>query len=161
MQSQKGIWVALVAVAIIAVAALGIVLTSNSSSPSFGGVTNYDEVDATAIKVGGTNGTRIGLFAVGQCSLIAPSFTFAASTSVAVDCAVNGVQTGDIVDANFATSSAVGAGWLVTGASASSTSGFITLRVVNNTGASAVIPASIASTTDYTVLRPRSTVPGL
>lgn len=163
MTSQKGIWVALIAVAIIAVASLGIVLTSGSapSSPSFGGVTNYDEVDATAIKIGGSNGSRIGLIAFGGCNMIASSFSFAASSSVAVDCAVPGVVTGDSVEAWFATSSSNGAGWLVTQSSASTTAGFITLRIVNNTGASAVIPASIASSTKYLVLHPRSTVPGL
>lgn len=161
MQSQKGLWVALIAVAIIAVASLCIVLTKGSSAPSFGGVTNYDEVDTTALKVGGTNGSRVGLLSTGFCSLIAPSFTFAASSSVAVDCAVSGVVTGDIVEAWFATSSSNGAGWLVTQSSASTTAGFITLRIVNNTGTSAVIPASLASSTPFIVLNVRSTIPGL
>lgn len=162
MQSQKGIWVALIAVAIIAIASLFLVVTGKSGSPvSFGGVTNYDEVDASALKIGGTNGTRLGLIAAGNCSLISSNFTFAASSSVAVDCAVTGVVSGDYVFAGFATSSANGAGWLVTQESASSTAGFITLRIVNNTGASAIIPASIASSTPYVVLHPRTSIPGL
>lgn len=160
MQSQKGIWVALIAVAIIAVAGVFLPLQAAVQN-AFGGVTNYDEVDATALKIGGTNGSRIGLIAFGGCNLIASSFTVAASSSVPVDCAVSGVVTGDSVNAWFATSSSNGAGWLVTQSSASTTAGFITLRIVNNTGASAVIPASLASTTKYFVLHPRSTVPGL
>lgn len=90
----------------------------------------------------------------GTCSLIGPSFVaLAASSSLPFDCAVTGVQSGDVVMAQFATSSSAGAGWLVTQASASSTNGFITLRIVNNTGTTATIPASIASSTSFFITR--------
>lgn len=163
MQSQKGIWVALIAVAIIAVAALGIVLTtgSSSSSPSFGGVTNYDEVDATAIKIGGASGSRVGPVIAKTCSLISANFTIAASTTVAMDCVVTGVVSGDLVFADLATSTIQGNGWLIAQSSASSTAGFVTVQITNNTGTSKTLPASVASTTQVLVLHPRSTVPGL
>lgn len=158
MKSNKGIWVALIAVAIIAIVGL----VNPAQGIKFQGVTNYDEVDATAIKIGGSSGSRLGPIISSTCSLIANSFTVAASTTVAMDCAVTGVVAGDIVFAQFASSSPiVGNGWAVDQVSASSTSGFITLLVTNNVGASAVMPASIASTTRYLVLHPRSTVPGL
>lgn len=163
MNSIQKLWVALIAVAIVAV--LGLFTPAGSAVQnavnSFGGVTNYDEVDATAMKIGGANGSRLGPIIAGSCSLIAPSFTVAASTTVSMDCAVTGVVTGDTVFADFATSTVTGNGWAVDGSSASTTSGFVTLRVTNWTGTSSVIPASIASTTDYLVLHPVTSVPGL
>jgi len=90
----------------------------------------------------------------GTCSLIAPSYTVAASTTVAMDCAATGALATDVnIIAQFATSTATGAGWLITGVSASSTADFLTLRVANNTGASAVIPASLASSTPWFIIR--------
>lgn len=151
----------------LAVIAIVIALTSvfhpkpSVVTHSFGGVTNYDEVDATAIKIGGSSGTRVGPIIVSTGSLIAPSFTVAASTTVSMDIAVTGVVSGDTVFASFATSTTAGNGWIVSGASASSTSGFVTLRVTNFTGASNIIPASLASSTPYQVWHPRSTIPGL
>jgi len=88
----------------------------------------------------------------GTCNMIASSFTFAASSSQPFDCNIPGVKSGDIVWLGFATSSPNGAGWLVSQASASTTNGYVTGRLVNNTGASAVIPASIASSTKYLVI---------
>lgn len=135
-----------------------------AASNNVGGVTNYDEVDSTAIKVG-TNGSRVGPVIASTCSLIMPNYTsLVASSTIPADCAVTGVVTGDIVIANFATSTvsgALGAGWQITGASASSTSGFITFSIINNTGAARTIPASTASGTPFIVLHPLSAVPGL
>lgn len=136
---------------------------------SFGGVTNYDEVDVDALRVGSGCGAgssscvapRLDLVAVGTCSLIAPSFTVAASTTVSMDCAVSGVTSGDFVFAQFATSTTLGNGWAINGASASTTAGYATFRVTNWTGASGIIPASLASSTQYQAYSTRSTVPGL
>ncbi len=157
---------ALIAVAIIAVATLGIALSKGSApaayTPSVGGVTNYDELDATALKIGGSSGSRVGPIIASTCTLIAPSFTVAASTTVPMDCAITGIVTGDLVFAQFGTSTSItGNGWAVDQVSASSTSGYATIWVTNNTGASGLIPAAVASSTEYLVLHPRSTVPGL
>lgn len=97
----------------------------------------------------GANPTNFKKILGGTCSLIANSFTVGASTTVPMDCAITGVLSTDKVFAQFATSSVVGNGWEVQASSASSTAGFITLRVSNFSGASNVIPASIASTTQY------------
>jgi hypothetical protein len=157
--SNTKLWVALIAVAIIAV---GGYMFPKAVGGLFGGANNYDELDATAIKIGGTNGSRVGPIITGTGILIAPSFvSLAASTSLAADIAVTGVVTGDIVFTQFATSSPNGAGWEIMQSSASTTAGFITIRFVNNTGTTATIPASIASTTQYMVLHPRTSVPGL
>lgn len=126
--------------------------------PAAGGITigtNYKygiSVGNTATL--GTVPTNFSKILVNTCSLISNSFTVAATTSTAMDCAVTGVVSTDIVFAEFASSSvatAFGPGWSVSGAAASSTAGFITLTVYNGTGVSGVIPASMASTTRYQV----------
>lgn len=101
----------------------------------------------------GGNPTNLGKLLFGTCSLIAPSFTVAATSTMPMDCAITGVTPTDGAFAQFATSTATTyGGWSVRGASASSTAGYITVSVVNGTGASAVIPASIASSTKYIIL---------
>jgi hypothetical protein len=129
---------------------------------AFGGITNYDTVSASGLAIGvGCNsfgaacgGTTITQVIKGTGILVMPNYSsLAASTTLAADIAVTGVVSGDTVFAQFATSTANGAGWEVVGVSASSTSGFITLRIINNTGTTATIPASIASTTQYLILR--------
>lgn len=96
--------------------------------------------------------TNLAHLITNNCSLIAPSFTVTASTTVAMDCAVTGAVSTDLVFAQFATSTAGNAGWLITGASASSTAGYITMSVINDTGANGIIPAAIASSTKYMVV---------
>lgn len=119
-----------------------------------GNCTDYDAVNVSEgyyvddVLVMNGSGILAGP-STGTCSLIAPSFTVAASTTVSMDCAITGVVSGDIVFAQFATSTTAGNGWAIDGASASTTSGFATLRVTNWTGASSVIPASLASSTKY------------
>lgn len=100
----------------------------------------------------GASGTAVPKIIEGTCSLIASSFTVAATSTVPMDCVVTGAVSGDVVFAQFATSTSPGNGWAIDQVSASSTSGFITARVTNNTGASAIIPASIASSTEFLVL---------
>ncbi len=154
------------AVAVIAliIAIIGLFYPQISQTVQrLGGVTNYDEVDATAIKIGGTSGSRIGPIISSTCSLIATSYSVAATTTVAMDCAVTGVVSGDIVFAQFATTTPAAGGnsWVVAQASASSTSGFITLNVANWTGKTTMMPASVASSTQYLVIHPVTSVPGL
>lgn len=168
MKSQTALWVGLVAVAILALVAIAIPKTitvqtaQDNSQPSFGGVTNYDEVDTTALRVGGANSARLGFINAVKGSLVASNFSVAASTTVSMDVAVPGMVSGDIVLAQFATSTVPGNGWEITGASASTTAGFATLRVSNWTGASNIVPASIASSSvQIADLRLRSSIPGL
>ena len=140
--------------------AIGFLRTLGSSTPygavnpstQQGEVYNNAIIDAGGVQIG-ANGSLINNGLIGTCPLIASSFTVAASSSVAMDCAVAGVVKGDFVLAMFATSSSNGAGWIISQASASTTAGYLTFRIVNNTGASAVIPASVASTTQFVDLR--------
>lgn len=161
MSNDKRLWVAVVAVAIIAV---GAYFYPQQAAGLLGAVgtrfPNGLAVGTTSPAQGklliGTNGTNIGNVNFQTCSLILASYTLAASSTVTADCAVTGAQTGDVVFAQFATTTpgaGTGAGWLITGASASTTAGFDTLSVINNTGTSAVIPASVASTTKVLNIR--------
>lgn len=159
-KSNTGLWVGILIAIVIATGSLSLIL--HSSTANFGGVTNYDEVDATAIKIGGTNGTRVGPIISKTCSLAANTFTIAATSTALFDCAVTGVVSGDNVFVQSATTTgAFGAGWLVAGAIASSTSGFVSVSIYNGTGASAVVPAGIASSTRVLVFHTRSSIPGL
>lgn len=164
------------AVAIIAlvVAILGCYLpVSSAVSSHFGGVTNYDEVDASAMRIGSgcNNGvgssctaSRIDAFNTSTCNLVGSAYTIAATSSALFDCAATGVVSGDRVDVGFATSTVATnlVGWLVTGAIASTTqNGWITIRVSNLTGASAVLPAELASSTSWTIISKATSAPGL
>lgn len=134
------------------------------SGQKLGGATNYDELDATAIKIGGSSGSRVGPVISNTCELIGTHVTQAGSSTLPYDCAVTGVVSGDYVLAQLATSTAFKTlnGWEIVGAKASTTSGFITVLLSNLTGGSADPSAtSVASSTQYLVLHPRSTVPGL
>ena len=101
----------------------------------------------------GTNGTLMNRLNYGQCYVQAYATTIAASTTAQVDCqgtaatfglntandtTLTGVTLGDNVVATFATSTSVVAGAYgsitIVGASASTTSGYISLRVENLTG---------------------------
>lgn len=151
-----------IAIAVVALLAIGgyffpVVVGSHL----FGGVTNYDEIDVTAIKVGGTNGSRVGPIIVGTAAIIGAS-TVTATTSAAFDIAITGIVPGDIVQAQLATSTtSTFAGWHIQTTVASSTAGFATLTLTNLTGANANPSVTgIASSTSYQVFHPVSTVPG-
>lgn len=131
-------------------------ISADTTSPTTG------QVRGTTLTVTGTatlgdNGSAIADLIHGTCSLVAYSggFTVAATSTVAFDCAVTGALTTDTqVFAKLATSSvATSGGWTVEASSASSTPGYLRIHVRNNTGASAVMPASVASSTSYLIVR--------
>lgn len=160
MSKDLGLQVAIVAVAIIALGAYFFPQQAASLGAAGTRYPNGLAVGTTSPAQGkmliGTNGTNIGNVNFQTCSLILTSYTITASSTVTADCAVTGAQTGDVVFAQFATTtpgSGTGAGWLITGASASTTAGFDTLSIVNNTGANLLIPASVASTTKVLNIR--------
>lgn len=157
-------------VAILALLLAGLGLVGGQSGLSLGGVTNYDEVDATAIKIG-TSGNRVGQVLSSTCSLIGADVSQGATTTKAYDCAITGIVSGDTTLAQFASSTpftngtlgSIGSlGWVITSSKASTTAGFMTVLVANLTGQSAILSATnIASTTSYLSTHPVSTVPGL
>lgn len=133
---------------------------------NFGGVTNYDEVDATALKIGGSSGSRVGPIIAGTCALTGMDASASATTTSNYDCAVTGVVSGDTVFAQLATTTSSVPNSIVSfaalSAKASTTAGFITVRVANFSG-TAVVPSTlqIGSSTNYLVLHPVTSVPGL
>lgn len=160
MTSLKNVWIAMIVVAIIAV--IGVFTpTGKSVIQSFGGVTNYDELDAKAIKIGGSNGSRIGPIISGTCSLVSDSSIAATSTGTGT-CAVTGAVAGDIVMVSLSTTTTkIAAQWQVIGTVATTDS--VTVRLLNLTGTAAVPSATngFGSSTQYYLIHPVSSVPGL
>lgn len=159
MTSEKKFWVALVAVAIIAIGGW----LYPTASTLLGGVSNYDEVDATAIKVGGTNGTRVGPIISTTCNLIQSSAgSHAATTTKEYFCAITGVSASDYVSAVLpqgAYAASYG-GFGIAGAYATTT-GFVGVQVINLTGtATSSFPLATTSVQVY-VAHPVTSVPGL
>lgn len=103
----------------------------------------------------GDNGTPIAELIVGTCNLTGMDASHTATTSKAYDCAVTGVVAGDVVFVGQATTTpTTNYGWRTLGANASSTSGYITVHVMNLTGGDAVPSAtSVGSSTPYLILR--------
>lgn len=134
-------------------------------APKTAGVTNYDEVDATAIKIGGTNGSRIDLLIGTTCNLSNADASVAATSTGYVYCTgVTGLTAGDPVQVllSTTTANATFGGWSVFSAKASTTAGAIDIRLYNGTGAAAVPSATaVGSTTNIWAVSTRSTVPGL
>ncbi len=123
-------------------------------------------VNASTTRVSiGTNGTSMNQVIHGSCTLIGggasptpPSGIDAsqtASTTAPYDCAVTGVVSGDIVLAQFSTSTPMYvSGWVIEGAKASTTAGYITVLVANLTGIARVPSASgVGSSTAYIIIR--------
>lgn len=163
MNSSKALWVALIAVAIIAVGGYFFPQVAAGAFGNIDGPTTYGEIGTNALKIGAScgsgfrwatcAGTQINGLNMGQCYIQAYATTIAASSTAKVDCQatqavggittaldsiLNGVSTNDNVQATLATSTEVnvaGQGLVVVAASASTTPGFISLLIANNSGA--------------------------
>lgn len=150
-------WSGVVALVILAI----VLLFPSAKNMKLGGVTNYDEVDATAIKIGGTNGSRVGPIISGTCSIVSNSSIAATSTGTGT-CAATGTVAGDTVFVSLATTTTkMAAQWAIVGATATTDS--ITVRYLNLTGTAAVPSATngLGSTSPYTVIHSVTSVPGL
>lgn len=159
MKNNK-IVMTLIVIGIIAISAF-VGYKIGVGSRGFGGVTNYDEVDATAIKIGGSNGSRIGPIISGTCSLVSDTSIAATSTGTGT-CAVTGAVAGDIVFVSLATTTTkIAAQWAIVGTVATTDS--VTVRLLNQTGTAAVPSATngLGSSTQYYLVHPVTSVPGL
>lgn len=104
----------------------------------------------------GTNGTSLSQLLKGNCALIGMDASQAATTTEPYDCAVANVKSGDVVLAQLELSASLGTqpGWVITGAKASTTPGYITVLVENITGAAAVPSVTgVGSSTAFVALR--------
>jgi hypothetical protein len=102
----------------------------------------------------GTSGTAFGPAFTGTCTLIA-NYSIAATSTGNVDCSVTGVVSGDKVFVSLPASTTIASQYAVKGVSASTTSGFITVSLLNLTGTAAV-PATtngFGSSTQYWIVR--------
>lgn len=142
---------ALIAVAVIAIGGYAYPVMQQVA-PTAGGVTTGTAFPhGISVGLPTTTPTNFSKFKGGTCNLIMSSFTLAASTSIAADCAIPGLVSGDKIFGWFSTTTETNgsAGWLVAQQSPSTTPGFATFRILNLNGVSAVIPKSIASSTNY------------
>ena len=128
-----------------------------------GGYNSAKSVKTTGDLTVGSSGTTVSQIITGSCALTGMNVSQTATTTSPYDCAVTGVVAGDFVVAQLATTTAVAnlthqaanAGWVVMGAEASSTNGYITVSIGNFTG-TARAPASspgLGSTTNYIIFR--------
>lgn len=141
------------------------------ASCNSGNCTDFDAVNTSAgyyvddvsvitgtggLKIGGSDATTINQLNAGTCYIRPYAATITASSTAKVDCqgtaawnasgvsALTGVTAGDWVQAKLATSTAgtTSNGLVITGASASTTPGFIELYISNLTGGTFTWPTS-------------------
>lgn len=133
---------------ISAIVALLLIIGVNAVRPQqssvIGGLSERD-VQAVSLKVGST-GTKINQTNYGTCKLLPDAATIAASTTARVTCqsgtattgltALTGVKSGDVIVMTLSSTTAGSTfeGLVLTGATASTTNGYIETRISNQTG---------------------------
>lgn len=161
MKSNLTLWVALIAVAIIAVGGyffpqiqtvLGSVGTRFPNGLAVGTTASVTQNKMTI----GNTGTAIGNYQFGSCTLIGTDVSQAASTTVPYDCAVTGATSASIVFGLISTSTSRATGgvqsWIISGAKASTTAGYVTFMLTNNGSAVAPSVTSVGSSTSYILI---------
>lgn len=140
-------------------------LVDNNQSGTLGGSTSDDwnvggNLAVTGTSAFGSSGTAVAKINTGTCYIKAYATTIAATSTATVDCqataavdvsgisSLSGITAGDVVSVNLATSTAgtTSGGLALIGASASSTSGYITLRLSNLTGTTYTWPTTGTAT---------------
>lgn len=130
------------------------------------GLTTLVNASTTRVSIG-SSGTTMNQVIHGTCTSFTANtvgtgdgITQAASTTKSYDCAVTGVVSGDVVFAQFATSTPGIAGsqftqnsWSIVGAKASSTSGYISLLIKNDGPAGVPSASGVGSSTNYLIIR--------
>jgi hypothetical protein len=120
---------------------LGAVVAANVTTVSNPWVFSSSITNSGTLKVG-ANGSTITEMKATTCDLIGTTFTQPATTSVAYDCAVTGVASGDVVFAQLKTATGTVGSWDITRSMASTTAGYITVLLTNHTGVTAVPSAT-------------------
>lgn len=132
-----------------------------SSTATFTGAVTMASTTITSHKTGQT-GTQTSGANWGSCNILSSSNTISATTTATVDCAggtgngtaLAGITAGDNVTLQQGTTtSTVWQGMTILGASASSTSGFITLKLYNSTGGTFTWTTAASSSFRYTARR--------
>jgi hypothetical protein len=154
---------AIVALGVVAVILLGGLLMfgrGTGQAPSLGGAAyealtkQFGNGTQGGIIVG--NGTQLTQVLKGTGNMIGADTSQAATSSAPYDIAVPGVLPGDLVFAQLSTTTqnATSLRWSIEAAIASSTNGFITVRLSNGTGVAAKPSAtSVGSSTQFVIIR--------
>lgn len=154
MNQKSHFWavvLALVAVVIATTVAALVYMGANGTGPMAGASTPGTRFPhGITIGLPTSSPTNVSKVLVGTGAIIGNKSQTASTTS-AYDIAVTGVVSGDIVFVQSATSTAAALPFIITGASASTTAGYITLTVFN-LGPAAAVPNAIASSTQYEVI---------
>lgn len=165
MSNKISITAVVVAILAVVLAGVALVGVNNQSDVSLGASTPGTRFPhGITIGLPASSPTNLALVLSGTCVGIVGAGSNGnvnASTTGTFDCVIPGIIPGDTVDFSFATSTAsspqwgaTSSNWEVQGGTASSTSGFGTVRVVNQTGGNASMSASgLASSTSYQVFR--------
>lgn len=134
----------------------------NGSTPQFQ-ISSTGALTTTGTLTLGTNGTALNAIQTGTCTIYAYSTTIAATSSARVDCqagaaaltAITGIASGDRIFATLASTTVdtTQGGLVLESAAASTTAGFITLKILNLTGAAFTWVSTASSSISYLALR--------
>lgn len=135
-------------------------LTGNVSAAGTLAVTGVSTLTGTSTHTAGaivgSSGTAINQIIKGTCDLLGMNASHAASTTKAYNCAVTGVLSGDLVFAQLGTSTPFTGPnqWIIVGAVASSTAGYIDVLIWHG-GDIPVAPSisGVGSSTRYLIIR--------
>lgn len=137
----------------------GALLVLNGGGGNFAGVTHLSglSIGTSGLKVG-SSGSTVTSTKIGNCTIFAYATTIAASSTANVDCqggaaaltAISGIQAGDFVFVQMPTTTPTTfEGLQLRGASASTTSGYIHLKLYNGTGTTYTWTAAASSSIQY------------
>lgn len=153
--SINKLWVATIVIGIIAIG--GYFFPKLVNLGASGDINTVPVKFIQGLTVGNpSNGAdRYTFVASGTCSLLA-NFSITATTTRSVDCVASEAKSGDIVFVNLARSTAMAQQYVVRASSASTTNGYISVDLLNLTGATAVPTATsgFGSSTVYQIFRP-------
>lgn len=167
----KQIFVA-VGTVVISVVLSVLVVGGNDNQPQvkdLGGLTRYSSINVIpktandGFSVGTSSSASLFEFIVaGTCNPLIPNHSITASSTLFADCAITGVQTGDLVlwssSATSTTAEAANAqrNVAITGASASTTNGYVSFQFMNFTGQDRTLTPGVASSVPYYLFRKNS-----
>lgn len=159
-------WLAVIGVAMVVSATMAVLVSRDSGN--FAGVTHLSglSLGANGLEIidGGTttvgaSGTATSKMKWGTCTIHSTATTIAASSTAEVSCqggasaltAISGITAGDAVFVQQPTTTPTTFGGLKFLASASSTAGYIHMKVINNTGGTFTWTSAASSSIPYLV----------
>ena len=140
----------IVGVVLVIALAVGVISYVQRSNPSVAGNYNLNIAYFNAgVKIGPALKT-LSNFTFGTCNLVGPT-TIPATSTRDFSCVATGVKSGDIVQISPPATQANG--FTVLGASASTTNGYITVRMQNASTTGTTLPTNSTSTFQWEAFR--------